>query len=114
MKKLLLSLALATISAIALGQEPSRAQGQLTTTRTTTTTTTGGGVSTQLPKPRSPRAAPLVPSEGAVQVAIRTGKPLQMINPAAPVQYGSGQERAAHDPKDPGKPKGIALFAWTF
>jgi len=114
MKKLLLSLALATITGIALGQDPSRAQGQLTTTTRTTTTTTTGGVSTQLPKPRSPRAVPLVPSEGVVQAAVRTGKPLQMVNPAAPAQYGSGQEHASHDPKDPGKPKGIVLFAWTF
>lgn len=113
MKKLLLSMVLAGASSLAFGQ----GQGELTTTtRTTTTTTTTapGQIQTQLPPVRSPRAAPLVPTQGAVQEAVRTRKPLQMINPAAPAQYGSGEQHAAHDPKDPGKPKGIVLFAWSF
>lgn len=114
MKKLLLSMVLAGASSLAFGQ----GQGELTTTttRTTTTTTTPapGQIQTQLPPPRSPRAAPLVPTQGAVQAAVRTRKPLQMINPAAPAQYGSGEQHAAHDPKNPGKPKGIVLFAWSF
>jgi hypothetical protein len=42
------------------------------------------------------------------------GDAIQLLNPAAPAKYGSGQEHASHDPKDPGKPKGIVLFAWTF
>jgi len=115
MKKLLLSMVLAGASSLAFGQ----GQGQLstTTTQTTTTTTTttaAGQIQRQLPPPRSPRAAPLVPTEGAVQAAVRTGKPLQMVNPAAPTQYGSGEQHASHDAKDPGKPKGIVLFAWSF
>ncbi len=114
MKKLLLSMVLAGASSLAFGQ----GQGELTTTSTRTTTTTAttapGQIQTQLPPPRSPRAATLVPTQGAVQAAVRTRKPLQMINPAAPVQYGSGEQHASHDPKDPGKPKGIVLFAWSF
>jgi hypothetical protein len=47
-------------------------------------------------------------------MAIRTGQPIQLINPVAPARFGSGQERVSHDPKDPGKPKGIVLFAWSF
>jgi hypothetical protein len=47
-------------------------------------------------------------------VAIRTGNPIQLINPAAPARYGNAQEHVSHDPKDPGKPKGIVLFAWSF
>ena len=115
MKKLLLSMVLAGASSLAFGQ----GQGELTTTNTkrtttTTTTTAPGQIQTQLPPQRSPRAAPLVPTQGAVQAAVRTRKPLQMINPAAPAQYGSGEQHAAHDPKNPGKPKGIVLFAWSF
>jgi hypothetical protein len=39
---------------------------------------------------------------------------MQLINPVAPARYGNGQERVMHDPNDPGKPKGISLFAWSF
>src|SRR5262245_18193567 len=107
MKKIVLSVALATVSGTVLAQDPDRVRGELTTTTTTTTTTATGQIQRQLPPPRSPRAAPLVPTEGPVQAAIRTGKPLQMVNPAAPAQYGSGEQHASHDQKDPGKPKGI-------
>jgi hypothetical protein len=114
MKKLLLSLVLAGASSLAFGQ----GQGELTTTNTrtttTTTTTAPGQIQTQLPPRKSPRAARLVPTEGAVQAAVRSRKPLQIINPAAPAQYGSGEQHASHDPKDTGKPKGIVLFAWSF
>ena len=107
MKKLFLSILLATATSMAFGQ----GQGELTTT--TTTPTTQGRVQ-KPPVNDRPGAVPFVPTEGAVQVAIRTGRPIQLINPAAPAQYGSGQEHVAHDQKDPGKPKGIVLFAWTF
>lgn len=106
MKKLFLTILLAAASSAALAQE-------LTTTTTTTTTTTGR-IETELEKPRPPAAAPIVPTEGAVQLALRTGQPIQLINPAAPAEYGNAHERVSHDPNDPGKPKGIVLFAWTF
>lgn len=106
MKKTFLSILLAGATSIALGQE----QGELTTT----TTTPRSEVITTLPKPRPPSAAPIVPIEGAVQVAIRTGNPIQLINPAAPARYGNAQDHVSHDPKDPGKPKGVVLFAWSF
>jgi hypothetical protein len=106
MKKLFLSILLATATSVSFGQ----GQGELTTTTRTTTT---GKVQTQLPNDR-PAAAPIVPTEGAVQLAIRTGQPIQLINPAAPARFGNAQERVSHDPKDPGKPKGIVLFAWSF
>ncbi|MBA3544303.1 MAG: hypothetical protein H0T83_07685 [Chthoniobacterales bacterium] len=107
MKKTLLSILLATAASVAFGQ----GQGELTTTTTTTAT---GKVQTTEPKPRPPAAVPLVPIEGVVQAAIRHGQPVQMINPAAPAEYGNGKEHVSHDAKDPGKPKGIVLFAWTF
>ncbi|MEO8044233.1 MAG: hypothetical protein ABI674_04950 [Spartobacteria bacterium] len=107
MKKTFLSILLAAASSVAFGQ----GQGELTTTTSTTTT---GRVETELAKPRPPYAAPIVPKEGAVQVALRTGQPIQLINPTAPAEYGNGHDRVSHDPKDPGKPKGIVLFAWTW
>jgi hypothetical protein len=47
-------------------------------------------------------------------MAVRTRQPIQLINPAAPARYGSGQEHASHDPKNPGKPKGIVLWSFAF
>lgn len=113
---LLAAVLLALTTGMALAQDQSQgqgqAQGQLSTTVTTTTAT--GSVQTTLPKPRPPAAAPIVPIEGIVQAAIRHGHPAQMINPAAPAKYGDGQDRVMHDPKDPGKPKGISFFGWSF
>jgi hypothetical protein len=110
MKKLFLSVLLATATSVAFGQ----GQGELTTTTTTTTRpATSGQLETQLPNGR-PGAAPYIPKEGAVQVAIRTGRPLQLLNPLAPARYGTAEEHTSHEPKDPGKPKGIVFFAWTF
>ena len=122
-KKLLVSTILALTAGMALAQGqgqvpgqsqvPGQGQGQLSTTVLTTTTATGE-VRTTILKPRVPAAAPLVPTEGVVQVAIRQGNPMQLINPVAPARYGNGQEHVMHDPNDPGKPKGISLFAWSF
>ncbi len=122
-KKLLVSTILVLTTGMALaqgqgqgqgqGQVPGQGQGQLSTTVLTTTTATGE-VRTTILKPRVPAAAPLVPTEGVVQVAIRQGSPVQLINPVAPARYGNGQEHVMHDPNDPGKPKGISLFAWSF
>ncbi|HEY1582497.1 MAG TPA: hypothetical protein VGF73_05320 [Chthoniobacterales bacterium] len=109
MKKTFLSILLATVTSVAWGQ----GQGELSTTTSTTTNATGQ-IQTQTAKPRPPSAARLVPIEGVVQAAIRHGNFVQMVNPAAPASYGSGQEHASHDPNNPGKPKGIVLFAWTF
>lgn len=108
MKKLFLGILLATATSMTFGQ----GQGELTTT--TTTTTTQGKVQRPPPLIERPGAARIVPTEGAVQVAIRTGQPIQLINPAAPARFGNAQERVSHDPNDPGKPKGIVLFAWSF
>ncbi len=107
MKKLFLSILLATATSVAFGQ----GQGELTTT--TIQPTTKGQPQRQLPNER-PAAAAYVPTEGAVQVAIRTGQPIQLLNPAAPARYGTAQEHVSHDPNDPGKPKGIVFFAWSF
>ena len=101
-KQLLISMLVAASAGLAFGQ------GKLSTSV--------GNVQIQVPK-ATPAPARIVPGpakEGVVQVALRHGNPLQMLNPAAPPQYGNAHEHVSHDPNDPGKPKGIALFAWTF
>ncbi len=110
MKRIFVTLLLASATTVAFAQ----GQGELTTTTTTTKTTTVQQPAAPLAPSRRPAAAPLSPSEGVVQAAVRTRSPAPMINPFAPGHFGSGQQHVTHDPKDPGKPKGIALFAWTF
>jgi hypothetical protein len=71
------------------------------------------------PKIKLPsKAAPatLTPSArgGVVFTAVRNGNPLQMLNPAAPARYGTARDHTSYDPQNPGKPKGIKLFEWTF
>jgi hypothetical protein len=51
---------------------------------------------------------------GVIPTAVRHGNPLQMLNPRAPVRYGNSQQHITTDPHDPGKPTGVALFAWEF
>jgi hypothetical protein len=101
-KQLLISTLIAAATGVAFGQ------GQLSTTV--------GGVEIQAPKatPVPARVLPGPVREGAVQVAIRTGNPIQLLNPMAPAKYGTAHEHVTHDPNDPGKPKGIVLFALTF
>ncbi len=82
----------------------------------------GQGLSTNIGAPRvtlpkpSPSPERITPSArgGVIFTAVRNGNPLQMLNPAAPARYGNAQEHVSYDPKDPGKPKGIKLFEWTF
>lgn len=63
------------------------------------------------PEAIAPSAAP----EGVVPRAIRSGNPLQMINPFAPAGYGSGQEVVRHEDGDPYQnPRGIKFVAYTF
>jgi hypothetical protein len=114
MKKRFLIILLSGLTTAAFAQAPS-GQGELTTTTGAGTKTNATGqIQTELAKPRPPQAAPLVPTEGVIQTAVRTGQPIQLINPAAPARFGSGQQHASHDPKNPGKPKGIVLFSITF
>lgn len=44
------------------------------------------------PAPEETRLAPPSPSEGALQRAARSGNPLQVLNPLAPREYGSGRD----------------------
>ena len=99
-KQLLISLLVAAATGLAFGQ------GQFSTST--------GGVQVEVPRATPAPAVTGPVADGVVQVAVRNGNPLQMVNPAAPDQYGHAHEHVTHDPADPGKPKGIKLFAWSF
>jgi hypothetical protein len=75
-----------------------------------------GNPTITIPAPK-PSATP-VPVQsargGVIPTAVRNGNPLQMLNPRAPVRYGNSQQHITTDPRDPGKPNGVSLFAWTF
>jgi hypothetical protein len=51
--------------------------------------------------------------EGAVPRAIRGGNPLQMFNPGAPPQYGTGEQSVAYNPFT-GRYDQIKLFEIVF
>ncbi len=54
-------------------------------------------------------------TDGVVPRAIRSGNPLQMINPAAPAEYGTGQDVTRREVDDPNqRPQGLRLYAIEF
>ncbi len=76
----------------------------------------GSGVTRPLPP-----IAPGVQRDGQVSVdgsiarAVRSGAPLQMINPFAPAQYGDGSDMVNRVPEDPEqRPRGFRLLAFEF
>lgn len=67
------------------------------------------------PKRTQVEAAPIVKPapydiNGVVAQAFKMKKPLELVNPLAPQQYGDGQESISWDPDNPEKPRGIILF----
>jgi hypothetical protein len=51
---------------------------------------------------------------GVIPRAIRSGNPLQMLNPFAPAKYGTAEEETVLDPDVPGRGDGIKLFSVSF
>ena len=51
---------------------------------------------------------------GVIPRAIRSGNPLQMLNPLAPAKYGAAEENVLLDPDRPGKWDGIKLLGISF
>jgi hypothetical protein len=51
---------------------------------------------------------------GVVPRAIRSGNPLQMLNPLAPAKYGTAEENVLQGPDVPGKWDGIKLLGISF
>ena len=53
--------------------------------------------------------------DGSVTRTVRSQNPLQMINPFAPKEYGSGTDVTFHEPDDAfQRPEGLRLFAVEF
>lgn len=84
-------------------------------TRTTTRTTVSKGRVFNVPR-RTPTVVTLTPTtDGVVPRAVRSGSPLQMINPFAPAAYGNGQDTVRREPTDPyARPQGIKLVSVEF
>ena len=54
-------------------------------------------------------------TDGIIPRAIRSGNAIQMINPAAPAEYGNGQDVTRHEADDPNqRPQGLKLYAIEF
>jgi len=51
---------------------------------------------------------------GVIPRAIRSGNPLQMLNPFAPAKYGTAEEDTVLGPEVPGRGDGIKLFSVSF
>ena len=51
---------------------------------------------------------------GVIPRAIRSGNPLQMLNPLAPAKYGTAEENVVLNPDVPGKWDGIKLLGISF
>jgi len=51
---------------------------------------------------------------GVIPRAIRSGNPLQMLNPLAPAKYGAAEENVVLNPDVPGKWDGIKLLGISF
>ena len=81
-----------------------------------TTTTTIVKQRRQTVTRNTPPAVSVAPrTGGVVPRAIRSGSPLQMINPLAPASYGSGSETVRRELNDPyGRAQGIKLVSIEF
>ncbi len=54
-------------------------------------------------------------ADGSIPRAIRSGKPLQMVNPAAPAEYGDGRDMVRREADDPyQRPRGFKFFVVEF
>jgi len=53
-------------------------------------------------------------TSGVIPRVIRSGNPLQMLNPLAPPRYGTAEENVLPDPDAPGKASGINLLSISF
>ncbi|MEO6847416.1 MAG: hypothetical protein ABI443_07800 [Chthoniobacterales bacterium] len=57
---------------------------------------------------------PSVNMQGIVAQIFRSPTPLQMINPLAPKEYGSGDQNISRGLNDPGKPEGFIIFGFQY
>ena len=109
-----------TIAASLLGVSALHAQTTVTTRsangrKTTTTFTSRRLTAAQQSRVANASAAIGPRTDGVIPRAIRSGNALQMVNPAAPAEYGNGQDVTRHEVDDPfQRPQGIKLYAIEF
>lgn len=60
-----------------------------------------------------PGLNPTITYSGVIPQAVKTDNPLQLINPFAPAEYGSGMDNLDHDIVT-GKENGLKLFSLGF
>lgn len=65
-------------------------------------------------RPEAPPPITTRQVEGVIPRAVRGGNPAQMLNPAAPPQYGTAEQHVLLKPDGSGKWNGIRLFAINF
>lgn len=104
------SIACLTIAFLALGQ-PARAAADPTATPSRTASF-GSSHHDRPARRRVPLSRPAV--SGVIPRAIRSGEPLQMLNPFAPATYGTAEENVSFDSDVPGKGNGINFFSISF
>ncbi|MGH8047561.1 MAG: hypothetical protein ACREKL_09965 [Chthoniobacterales bacterium] len=79
----------------------------------------GNAMAQDFVAPQTQQNVPVIPApremppniEGIVKEIFSVKKPWQLVNPAAPKQYGDGRNNVSYSEKDPGKPKGFIVFA---
>ena len=57
--------------------------------------------------------APNARFNGIAVQAVKSGRPLQMINPCAPAEFGNGEANVSRDPRT-GQQQGLKLFVVKF
>lgn len=93
------------------------AAGALTASAQTYSTGARAKRSAQIQQPQQSQRPPLRSRDvsGVIPRAIRSGNPIQMLNPRAnPARYGTSAQSTSFDPRYPGKWNGIKLFSIYF
>ena len=112
---LVLTLSVGLLSASALHAQTTVTTRNATGRKTTKTFTSRHVTTAERTRVISAPVAIGPRTDGIIPRAIRSGNPLQMINPAAPAEYGSGQDVTRHEVDDPfQRPQGLKLYAIEF
>jgi hypothetical protein len=103
------TLTIVLVAALAACDQASGATSQHSRSHSTTLVQRRHSVQSHRP---AAEAGPQV--TGVIARAIRSGNPLQMLNPLAPAKYGTAEENVVQDPDVPGKWDGIKLLGISF
>ena len=120
MKKLLLIATLAAAFCAVSSAEAQTATASKTSRNNSTATATGtisrrNGANIGKRGPAAPITVQPSQVDGVVPRVIRSGNPLQMINPFAPASYGDGRDVTRREVGDPGqRAQGLKLATVEF